>query len=61
MQRAEESRQNCIRKEDLEVKYYYDDEEQQEFLVFVGLHKDFQCLAGPRNMSVDLKYDVLCL
>ena len=21
---------------------------------------DFQCLAGPRNVSVDLKYDVLC-
>ena len=35
---TEESRQNCIRKEDLEVKYYYD-EEPQEFPVFVGLHK----------------------
>ena len=22
---------------------------------------DFQCLAGPRNVGVDLKYDVLCL
>ena len=22
---------------------------------------DFQRLAGPRNVSVDLKYDVLCL
>ena len=22
---------------------------------------DFQSLAGPRNVSVDLKYDVLCL
>ena len=22
---------------------------------------DFHCLAGPRNVSVDLKYDVLCL
>ena len=22
---------------------------------------DFQCLAGPRTVSVDLKYDVLCL
>ena len=34
---------------------YVDDEETQEFPVFVG-H-----LAGPRNVSVDLKYDVLCL
>ena len=22
---------------------------------------DFQCLTGPINVSVDLKYDVLCL
>ena len=38
------------------------DEELQEFLVFVGPHKwTFSVLAGPRNVSADLKYDVLCL
>ena len=26
-----------------------------------AVEMDFQHLAGPRNVSVDLKYDVLCL
>ena len=34
----------------------------QEFPFFCrAAEMDFQCLAGPRNVSVDLKYDVLCL
>ena len=33
----------------------------QEFLFFVVQQKDFHDLARPRNLSVDLKYDVLCL
>ena len=42
--------------------YYIDDEEPQEFPVFCRAAEiDFQRLAGPRNVSVDLKYDVLCL
>ena len=28
---------------------------------FQAAEMDFQRLAGPRNVSVDLKYDVLCL
>ena len=28
---------------------------------FLSVEMDFQCLDGPRNVSVDLKYDVLCL
>ena len=34
----------------------------QEFPVFGrAAEMDFHCLARPRNVSVDLKYDVLCL
>ena len=43
----------------LEINYYYcDDEESQEFPVFVGWERHFQRLAGPINVSIDLKYDV---
>ena len=38
------------------------DEELQDFRVFVGRQKwTSSDLGGPRNVSVDLKYDVLCL
>ena len=34
----------------------------QEFPGFVGAaERNFQSLAGPRNVIVDLKYDILCL
>ena len=36
------------------------DEESPEFSIFVGLQKGSSS-AGPINVSVDLKYDVLCL
>ena len=37
---------------------YIDDEEiAKNFRVLSG----FQSLAGPRNVSLDVKYDVLCL
>ena len=36
---------------------YVDDKEPQEF----PAEMDFQQLAGPRNVSVDLNYDILCL
>ena len=40
----------------------YYDEELQEFHIFVGLRKrHFHRLVEPINVSVDLKYDVLCL
>ena len=33
----------------------------QEFAFFcLSAEMDFQRLSGPRNVSVDLKYDVLC-
>ena len=39
-----------------------DDKEPQEFLLFCqATEMDFQHLTGPKNVSVDLKYDVLCL
>ena len=39
-----------------------DDEEPHEFSGFYrAAQMDFQHLGGPRNMSVDLKGDVLCL
>ena len=39
----------------------FDYEEQQEFPGLSGGRMDFQCLVGPINVCVDLKYDVLCL
>ena len=47
-----------IERKDIEVKYYFyyfiiNDEE-------IVVEMDFHHLARPRNMSVDLKYDVLC-
>ena len=41
-----------------------DDEEPQEIPVFVRLQKwtsSSSYIAGPRNVSIDLKHDVLCL
>ena len=32
----------------------------QEFAGFVGLQKWTSTATGPRNVSVDFKYDVLC-
>ena len=49
-----------------EVKYYYYyDDDDEEIIRISGFclaaEIDFLGLAGPRNMSVDLKYDILCL
>ena len=46
-----------------EVEYYYiDDKEIARISSFCWVAEmDFQSLAGPRNVSVDLKFDVLCL
>ena len=44
--------------------YYYEDvdEEITRISRFCrSAEMDFQHLAGPRNVGVDLKYDVLCL
>ena len=38
-----------------------DDEEIARIWLCQSAEMDFQCLARPRNDSVDLKYDVLCL
>ena len=38
-----------------------DDEEITSFWLCQSAEMDFQCLARPRNVSVDLKYYVLCL
>ena len=35
-------------------------EEPQEFPIFVGWRKRTTTVSGPRNVCVDLKYDVLC-
>ena len=41
---------------------HVDDEELQEFPGFCWVAEmDFQHLAGPINVSVELKYDILCL
>ena len=32
----------------------------KNFKLLLVAEMDFQHLAGPRNVSVDLKYDVLC-
>ena len=37
------------------------DEEHKNFVFCRVTEMDFQCLAGPINVSVDLKYVVLCL
>ena len=40
----------------------FDDDEIARISIFCRAAEiDLQCLAGPRNVSVDLKYDVLCL
>ena len=42
--------------------YYIDDEEIVRISSFCrAAERHFHGLAGPRNVSVDLKYDVLCL
>ena len=42
--------------------YDIDDEEIASTSVFCRAAEiDFECLAGPRNVSANLKYDVLCL
>ena len=41
--------------------YYINDEKRKNFRFCRTAEMDFQHLAGPRNVSVDLKYDVLCL
>ena len=42
--------------------YYIDDEDIERVSHFCqSVELDFQRLAGPRNVSVDLEYDVLCL
>ena len=42
--------------------YYFDDEEIAIISGFCqAAEMDFHYLARPRNVSVDLKYDVLCL
>ena len=51
-------------RKDLEVKYYYyiDDEEIARISSLCrAAERHFQSLAGPRSVSVDLKYDILCL
>ena len=52
-------------RKDLEVKYYYYyivDEVIARISSFCrAAERHFQSLAGPKNVSVDLKYDVLCL
>ena len=41
--------------------YYIDDEEIARISGFyLSAEGHFQSLAGPRNVSVDFKYDVLC-
>ena len=40
------------------LKIIIDDEEIALFCRSAEM--DFHCLAGPRNLSVDLNYDVLC-
>ena len=43
-------------------EYYIDDEEIARISHFSRVAEmDFHHLVGPRKMSVDLKYDVLCL
>ena len=44
-----------IRKEDLEVKYYYDVEPARISGLCQAAEMEFQRLAGPRNVRVDLK------
>ena len=34
---------------------------RKNFRVLSGSRNGFPCLAGPRNVSVDFKYDDLCL
>ena len=41
--------------------YYYDEESARISRFCQSAEMDFQHLVGPRNVSVDLKYDVLCL
>ena len=42
--------------------YYVDDEEISRISCFCrAAEMDFHHLARPRNVSVDLKYDVMCL
>ena len=42
--------------------YNYADEESQRISRFCrAAERHFQCLAEPINVSVDLKYDFLCL
>ena len=58
---VEESRQNCNRKVEFK-NYYIVDEEFARISGFCRATEiDFQSLAGPRSVGVDLKYDVLCL
>ena len=40
---------------------YYDEELQEFFVFFWAAKRHFQRLAGPINVSGNLKYDVLCL
>ena len=43
-------------------EYYIDDEEIARISgLCQAAERHFQSLGGPRNVSVDLKYDVLCL
>ena len=49
------------RKEYLEMNYDIDDEEIARIFGFCQLAEiDFHHLAGPRNVSIVLKYEVLC-
>ena len=42
--------------------YYIDDEEIARISGFCwAAERHFQSLAGPKNVSIDLKYDDLCL
>ena len=44
------------------IRFFFYDEESQEFPVCFGLReRHFQRIAGRIHLSVDLKYDGLCL
>ena len=52
-------------RKDLEINYYYYYDEEKNIARIChfcrAAERHFQCLDGPINVSVDLKYDVLCL
>ena len=51
-----------IERKDLEINYYYELLKIARICRFCrAAERHFQHLAGPINVSVDLKYDVLCL